>query len=135
MTERLKQDVDRLIGTDFQDVAALSAQLQTQFGPRQSQEAMVVRVGQGGALAGAALQHIELRSTQDAPSHATLLLDFSAPGPALEDVPWPDALLYPPRPDAAGSSAYWSLQRGQVTVILGLTKDQANLSFITISKQ
>lgn len=135
VTERLKQDVDRLIATDFQDVAALNAQLQTQFGPGEPQDAMVVRRGEGGALAGAALKHIELRSTQDAPSHATLVLDFSLPGPKLEGMPSPDASLYPPRPDASGSRAYWSMHTETATVIFGLSEDQSSLSYVTISKK
>ncbi|MEA9654737.1 hypothetical protein VDF98_12465 [Xanthomonas campestris pv. raphani] len=135
VTERLKQDVDRLIATDFHDIAALNAQLQTQLGPGESQDVMVIRAGVSGVLAGAALKRIELRSNQDAPSHATLVLDFSPPGPMFEGMPSPDASLYPPRPDAAGSSAYWSMQRETATVIFGLNQDQSGLSYITISKK
>ncbi|ASK98635.1 hypothetical protein KWH01_02895 [Xanthomonas campestris pv. merremiae] len=135
VTERLKQDVDRLIATDFQDVAALNAQLQTQFGPGEQQDAMVVRRGEGGALAGTALKRIELRSTRDAPAHATLVLDFSSPGPKFEGMPSPDASLYPPRPDASGSRAYWSMQTETATVIFGLSEDQSSLSYVTISKK
>ena len=76
VTERLKQDVDRLIATDFHDIAALNAQLQTQLGPGESQDVMVIRAGVSGVLAGGALKRIELRSNQHAPSHATLVLDF-----------------------------------------------------------
>lgn len=133
--ERIKQSVDRLAVTGFDDIAAVNAQLHAKLGPAQSKDGFDVRVGDSGVLGGIPVSDIELRSATDDASHATLLLRFPAPGVPIEDVPWPNAVLYPPRPDAADSAAYWSVDMAHDTrVILGLSPDQTRLIQMTIRK-
>ncbi len=134
VTERLKQDVDRLIATDFQDSAAISTQLQTQFGPRQVDGERELRVSEGGILAGERLQRVEFSNAVDDPSRGKLVIDFSPPGPAFVNAPWEDAIPYPPRPDAPGSRAYWVMTLDGAKVTFGLTEDQSHLSYISINK-
>ncbi|MBB3797597.1 hypothetical protein LN461_16570 [Xanthomonas arboricola] len=134
VTERLKQDVDRLIATDFQDVAAVSTQLQAQFGPRHLDGERELRVSEQGVLAGEKVQHVEFISATDDPSRGKLVIDFSPPGPGFKESPWVDAIPYPPRPDARDSRAYWEMTVKGTKVIFGLTEDQSHLSYISISK-
>lgn len=133
--DRLKRDVDRLLSTPFDDVQALNVHLQAQLGPVQPHGQTDVRKAQGGTLAGIALKDIELRSAQDDPGHATLLLDLGSSELALQDPPWPAAVLYPPRPDAPDSNAYWSIQMGGASVIIGLAPDQTHVRYISIGKR
>jgi len=133
--ERIKQSVDRLAGTGFDDIAAVNAQLHAQLGPAQPRDGFDVRLSDSGVLGGIQVSDIELRSATDDASHATLLLRFPAPGVPIEEVPWPNAVLYPPRPDAADSTAYWSVDVAKDTqVILGLSPDQTRLTQMTIRK-
>ncbi|MEA9563442.1 MULTISPECIES: hypothetical protein [unclassified Xanthomonas] len=134
MTERLKQDVDRLIATDFQDVAAVSTQLQAQFGPRQLDAERELRVSEQGVLADEKLQRVEFINATDDPSRGKLVIDFSPPGPSFVEAPWVDAIPYPPRPDARDSRAYWEMTVNGTKVIFGLTEDQSHLSYISINK-
>ncbi len=134
VTERLKQDVDRLIATDFQDVAAVSTQLQAQFGPRHLDGERELRVSEQGVLAGEKVQRVEFINATDDPSRGKLVIDFSPPGPSFVEAPWVDAIPYPPRPDARDSKAYWEMEVGGAKVIFGLTEDQSHLSYISISK-
>ncbi|MCF8825069.1 hypothetical protein [Xanthomonas campestris] len=134
MTERLKQDVDRLIATDFQDVSALSTQLQAQFGPRQLDGERELRVSEQGVLAGEKVRRVEFINATDDPSRGKLVIDFSPPGPDFIESPWVDAIPYPPRPDARDSRAYWEMTVNGTKVIFGLTEDQSHLSYISISK-
>ncbi|MGH8036720.1 MAG: hypothetical protein ACREPD_03170 [Stenotrophomonas sp.] len=133
--DRLKQDVDRLLNTRFDDVEALDRQLGSQLGPVRQEGQFNVRHAQGGNIAGAALEGMELRSAQDDPSHATLVLELAPSGLAMEDAPWPAAVLYPPRPDAPESTAHWSLQVGNASVVFGLAPDQVHVRYISISKR
>lgn len=133
--ERLKHDVDHLAGIQFQDIAALNAGLSTRLSPIRLRDEVSVRTGEGGSLAGIALRSVELRSAQDDPSHATLVLEFPSSSLVFEDAPWPDAVLYPPRPDAPDSSAYWLLKTDSTTLVFGLARDQKHLSYISISKR
>lgn len=133
--ERIKQNVDRLADTGFDDIAAINAQLHAQLSPAQPRDGFDVRVSDSGALGGMPISGIELRSATDDASRATLLLRFAAPGVPLDDAPWPNAVLYPPRPDAADSTAYWSVDKANGTqVILGLSPDQTRLTYLTIRK-
>lgn len=133
--ERIKEGVDRLADTGFDDIAAVNAQLHAHLGPAQPGDGFDVRVSDSGSLGGIPVSGIELRSATDDASHATLQLRFPAPGVRLSDVPWPNAVLYPPRPDAADSTAYWSVDTANDTqVILGLSPDQTRLTHITIRK-
>ncbi len=134
VTERLKQDVDRLIATDFQDVSALSTQLQAQFGPRQLDGERELRVSEQGVLAGEKVRRVEFINATDDPSRGKLVIDFSPPGPDFMESPWVDAIPYPPRPDARDSRAYWEMTVNGTKVIFGLTEDQSHLSYISISK-
>ncbi|WP_244242873.1 hypothetical protein [Xanthomonas citri] len=134
VTERLKQDVDRLIATDFQDVAAVSTQLQAQFGPRHLDGERELRVSEQGVLAGKKVRHVEFINATDDPSRGKLVIDFSPPGPSFMESPWVDAIPYPPRPDARDSRAYWEMTVNGTKVIFGLTEDQSHLSYISISK-
>lgn len=134
VTERLKQDVDRLIATDFQDVAAVGTQLQAQFGPRQLDGEIELRVSEQGVLAGEKVQRVEFINAIDDPSRGKLVIDFSSPGPGFMESPWVDAIPYPPRPDALDSRAYWEMTVNGTKVIFGLTEDQSHLSYISISK-
>ncbi|APP76425.1 hypothetical protein [Xanthomonas vesicatoria] len=134
VTERLKQDVDRLIATDFQDSAAISAQLHTQLGPLQLDGERELRVSESGVLAGEKLQRVELSNATDDPSRGKLLIDFSPPGPTFGHAPWPDTMPYPPRPDAPDSRAYWVMTVDGKKVTFGLTEDQSHLSYISINK-
>lgn len=133
--ERIKQSVDRLADTRFDDIAAVNAQLHAQLGAAQPKDGFDVRVSDSGVLGDIPVSGIELRSATDDASHATLLLRFPAPGVPLADVPWPNAVLYPPRPDAVDSTAYWSVDAANDTqVILGLSPDQTRLTHVTIRK-
>ncbi|MFL7958626.1 hypothetical protein ACKAWT_19725 [Xanthomonas vasicola] len=134
VTERLKQDVDRLIATDFQDVADVSTQLQAQFGPRHLDGERELRVSEQGVLAGKKVRHVEFINATDDPSRGKLVIDFSPPGPIFMESPWVDAIPYPPRPDARDSRAYWEMTVNGTKVIFGLTEDQSHLSYISISK-
>ncbi|CAD0359805.1 hypothetical protein CFBP2533_43950 [Xanthomonas hortorum pv. pelargonii] len=134
VTERLKQDLDRLIGTDFRDIAAISAQLHTQLRPTQSDGERELQVSESGTLAGEKLQRIELSNTTGNPSQGKLVIDFFPPGPAFADAPWVDAVPYPPRPDAPDSRAYWVMKVDGAKVTFGLTQDQSHLSYISINK-
>ncbi|MBB4725487.1 hypothetical protein [Xanthomonas euvesicatoria] len=134
VTERLKQDVDRLIATDFQDVTAVSTQLQAQFGPRHLDGERELRVSEQGVLAGKKVRHVEFINATDDPSRGKLVIDFSPPGPSFMESPWVDAIPYPPRPDARDSRAYWEMTVNGTKVIFGLTEDQSHLSYISISK-
>lgn len=133
--ERLKHDVDQLISTGFDDVEALDRQFGSRLGPVRQEGQLNVRHTHGGEIAGIALASIELRSAQDDPKHATLLLDVAPSGLIMEDAPWPDAVLFPPRPDAPDSTAYWSLRMGDTSVVFGLAPDQIHVRYISISKR
>lgn len=134
VTERLKQDVDRLIATGFQDVAAVGTQLQAQFGPRHLDGERELRVSEQGMLAGEKVQRVEFINATDDPSRGKLVIDFSPPGPNFVEAPWVDAVPYPPRPDARDSRAYWEMAVNGTKVIFGLTEDQSHLSYISISR-
>lgn len=133
--DRLKSEVDRLAATGFDDIESLNSLLHAELGSIQTRDGMNVRSSQQGSLAGTALSNIELRSAQDDPRHATLVLEFNSSGLTIEDSPWPTAVLNPPRPDAPDSSAYWSVRSGDATVILGLASDQVHVNYISISKR
>lgn len=133
--ERIKHDVEHLIGLDFQDADALDVFLGTRLGPVRSDDGIDIRTAVGGSLAGLPLENVELRSAPGDSSRATLLLDFVAPGPAFDSVPWPDAVAHPPRPDAPDSTAYWSLQVDAAKVTLSLSQDRRHLSYIAIRKR
>jgi len=133
--QRLKRDVDRLISIRFDDIDALEQQLGTQLGPPGSDGRANVRKAHGGAIAGVALQEVELHSAGDNPEHARLLLKLGAPDLLMEGAPWPAAVLYPPHPDAPDANAYWSFEIQGAAVILGLGPDQRRLSYISISKR
>ncbi|WP_371183218.1 hypothetical protein [Xanthomonas sacchari] len=133
--ERIKRVVDRLVDTRFDDIAAINAQLQTSLGAVQTGDGFDVRTSVSGSLGGIPVSDIELRSAKDDASHVTLLLRFPLPGVPLESAPWPNATLYPPRPDAVDSAAYWSVDAAPDTrVILGLSADEKHLIQMTIRK-
>ncbi|MCC4609767.1 hypothetical protein [Xanthomonas campestris] len=134
VTERLKQDVDRLIATDFLDVAAVGTQLQARFGPRHLDGERELRVSEQGMLAGEEVQRVEFINATDDPSRGKLVIDFSPPGPSFVEAPWVEAVPHPPRPDARDSRAYWEMTVNGTKVIFGLTEDQSHLSYISISK-
>nr|WP_243840312.1 hypothetical protein [Xanthomonas cannabis] len=123
-----------MIATDFQDSAAISAQLHTQLGPPQLDGERELRVSESGVLAGEKLQRVEFSNATDDPSRGKLLIDFSPPGPTFVHAPWADAMPYPPRPDAPDSRAYWVMMVDRTKVTFGLTEDQAHLSYISITK-
>ncbi|WP_282244043.1 hypothetical protein [Stenotrophomonas sp. PS02300] len=133
--DRLRHDVDQLIETPFDDIAAVDALLGSQLGPVGSDDQLNVRKADAGAIAGISLRSIELRSARDDPRHATLLMSVEPSALMMTDAPWPAAVLYPPRPDAPDSNAYWSLQTGGATVIVGLGPDQVHVSYVSISKR
>lgn len=133
--ERLRHDVDRLITTRFDDVEALDRQIGSRLGPVRKEGQLNVRHAHDGSIAGIALENIELRSAQDDPGHATLVLEVAPSGLVMEDAPWPTAVLYPPRPDAPDSTAHWSLQVDDTSVVFGLAPDQVHVRYISISKR
>ncbi|CAG2084324.1 hypothetical protein XCY_000610 [Xanthomonas euroxanthea] len=131
---RLRQDIDRLVITDFKDIATLDSLLTTRLGPIQSRDGMAVRVGSNGLLAGIAVRNIELRGAQEDRSRTTLVIEVLPSRVLFDDAAWADALPYPPHPDAPGSRAYRLLQVGTTRVVIGLTEDQLHVSYITVSK-
>lgn len=132
--ERLRQDVDRLIATDFRDMASIAAQLRTQLGTPQLDGERELRVSETGMLSGENLRRVELINALDNPSRGKLVIDFAPPGPDFVDVPWASAVPNPPHPDAADSPAYWTMMVAGTAIYFVLSKDQEHLVHIVIDK-
>jgi hypothetical protein len=133
--ERIRQDVDRLIATPFDDSAGLQAILGTQLGPATEQDGWVVRRADHGTLAGVPIHDITLRTSSDGQGAKVMLLSLADDAVPFQGAQWPGATPNPPRPDAAGANAYWDVQQGGANVVLGLDGAQRHLIQISIRKR
>jgi len=130
--ERIKQDVDRLIATPFDDAQRLDALLGSALGPASEQDGWRIRQAAQGRLAGLPVHDITVRTSADGQGARVLLLSFDAGEVPFDGAQWPGAMPKPPRPNAPGSTAYWEAHEGEATVILGLDAAQQHLVQISI---
>lgn len=76
--ERLKDDVDRLAHSQINGSEAFKTQLGTELGTAQPHGEVNVRKAGFGHVAGAVLTDIELRSAEDDPKYAMLVLTLGS---------------------------------------------------------
>lgn len=132
--ERIKQDVDRLIATPFDDTPRLQALLGSDLGVPTEQDGWRTQTAASGRFAGLPVHDIKLRSSADGQGASVLLLSFDAGQVPFDGAQWPGALPNPPRPDAPGSTAYWEVRQADATVILGMDSAQQHLVQLSIRK-
>ncbi|WDS35282.1 hypothetical protein [Pseudoxanthomonas sp.] len=134
MIERIKQDVDRLIATPFNDTARLQTLLGSELGAPAEQDGWRTQTAATGNFAGVPVHDITLRSSIDGQGTSVLLLSFDEGGIPFDGAQWAGATPNPPRPESPSSSAYWEVHKGDATIVLGMDNSQQHLVQLSIRK-
>ena len=135
MSDHIRQGVDRLLATSFNDASAIDGAFGTRLGPAKELDGFIVQTAAEGTLAGVPFRAIELRRSADGIGAAVLLFSLADDGVAFDGTAWPGAMPQPPSTHAAGSTASWTLDRDGTSVVLGLDPSQQRLTRISIRKR
>lgn len=133
----IRKSIEDLATGNLADIAFLDSYLSTRLGAPSKEAYLSIRRSDSGQFAGMAVDSIELRTSDEDPSQAILVIDLKAPGPEASVTVkqyWPDAEFTPARPHAAASQAYWSFAQGQTKVSIGRPADQDRITSITFDR-